>query len=601
MTRSGRERGELGGHDPAERMPDDDGGSSDFELDERRDVGRVARGVVCVECGAARLTVTAQVDVPHVATQVTHDLAVREPAARQTVKEDDRRCVRIADAIEGEGLSGSQGGEHRSERYDQRVIRDDLSAAVRASLAALGVDPPAEIVLERPGSPEHGDWSTNVALATAKAAGRNPRELASQLARVAERRSTSPTSRRVEVAGPGFVNFHLRDTWLHEVLREVVEAGVDGYAKPDLGHGERVKIEFVSANPTGPLHVGNGWFASYGDALARLLERSGHEVTREYYVNDTGGQIRRFGASVLARKHGQPVPEDGYPGPVRRGPGGAVRRSRRRGRGRPAGAASRSSPSSSTTMESIHIHYDEWYSQASIEESGAVAETVEVLRAKGLVYEEDGATWLRTEDFGDPRKKRVAAQVQRRLHLPRRRHRLPPQQVPDPRVRPGDQRLGRGPPGPGAEPAGRGRGARRRPRPARGAARPDDLAGQRAACRSALGNAVDLDDARRRHRSRRDAAALAAHVDRLSATTIDLDKVREPIRENRPCTTCSTRTPASRRSTGSPPSAASTGRRSPTSTSALLVHERELDLLRTLFELPDVMQRGARPSGRRTR
>ena len=242
-------------------MPDDDGGTPDFELDERRDVGRVARGVVRVDCGAARLTVTAQVDVPHVTTQVTHDLAVREPAARQTVKEHDRRCVRIADAIEGEGLSGSQGGEHRSERYDQRVIRDDLSAAVRASLAALGVDPPAEIALERPRVPEHGDWSTNVALATAKAAGRNPRELAPQLAASLNDAHILHVE-TVEVAGPGFVNFRLRDTWLYEVLRDVVESGVDGYAKPDLGHGERVMVEFVSANPTGPLHVGNGWFAS---------------------------------------------------------------------------------------------------------------------------------------------------------------------------------------------------------------------------------------------------------------------------------------------------------------------------------------------------
>ena len=285
------------------------------------------------------------------------------------------------------------------------MIRDVLAAAVRASLTALGVDPPAEIVLERPRVPEHGDWSTNIALASAKAANRNPRELATQLADSLNR-AHIPHVESVDVAGPGFVNFRLHDTWLHEVLREVVEAGVDGYAKPDVGHGARVMIEFVSANPTGPLHVGNGWFASYGDALARLFERTGHEVTREYYVNDTGGQVRRFGASILARKHGQPVPEDGYPGQFVADLGAAydgpddVAEAGRWG-------GERVLENIRTTLESINIHYDEWYSQASIEESGAVAETIDVLRSKGLIFDREGATWLRTEDFGDPRKERV--------------------------------------------------------------------------------------------------------------------------------------------------------------------------------------------------
>ena len=285
------------------------------------------------------------------------------------------------------------------------MIRDDLATAVRASLTALGVEAPGEIVLERPRVPEHGDWSTNVALASAKAASRNPRELALQLADSLNR-AHLPHVESVEVAGPGFVNFRLHDTWLHEVLREVVESGVDGYAKPDIGQGERVMIEFVSANPTGPLHVGNGWFASYGDALARLFERTGHDVTREYYVNDTGGQVRRFGASILARKHGQPVPEDGYPGQFVAdlgegydGPDDVAEAGRWGGE--------RVLEDIRTTLESINIHYDEWYSQASIEESGAVAETIEVLRGKGLIFDREGATWLRTEDFGDPRKERV--------------------------------------------------------------------------------------------------------------------------------------------------------------------------------------------------
>ena len=286
------------------------------------------------------------------------------------------------------------------------MIRDDLAAAVLDALVALAVDPlPERVELERPGRREHGDWSTNVALATAKRAGRNPRELATEL--VAHLGATPPAHvTGVDLAGPGFVNFHLAPTWLHDVLTEVVEQGTDRYASPDLGHGEKVQLEFVSANPTGPIHVGNGWFASYGDALARLLTRTGHQVSREYYVNDTGGQIRKLGASLLAHHKGEPVPEDGYPGryvaelAVDYDGSDDVTEAGR-------WAAERILLGIRSTMESIHIHYDEWFSQASIEESAAVAETVELLREKGLVTEEDGALWFESKDFGDPRERRV--------------------------------------------------------------------------------------------------------------------------------------------------------------------------------------------------
>nr|MBA3302434.1 arginine--tRNA ligase [Acidimicrobiia bacterium] len=170
--------------------------------------------------------------------------------------------------------------------------------------------------------------------------------------------------------------------------------------------GERVQIEFVSANPTGPIHVGNGWFASYGDALARLFERCGAEVSREYYVNDTGGQIRRLGASVLARRAGRPVPDDGYPGGFVKGLASAYDGAddvEVAGRW----AADRILGFIRHQMESVHIHYDTWFSQASIQESDVVGETVAVLAARGLVHERDGATWLRTGDFGDPREERV--------------------------------------------------------------------------------------------------------------------------------------------------------------------------------------------------
>ncbi|HEY2301969.1 MAG TPA: arginine--tRNA ligase [Acidimicrobiales bacterium] len=286
------------------------------------------------------------------------------------------------------------------------TVRDLLADAIAAALADLGVEVGDEPVhLERPARRDHGDWSTNVALTRAKAAGRPPRQLAADLAE-AMGAAPPPHVRAIEVAGPGFVNFRLDDGWLYDVLRDVVEGGEKGFARPNLGRGERVQIEFVSANPTGPIHVGNGWWASYGDALARLLDRCGYEVWREYYVNDTGGQVRRLGASVLARRSGSPLPDGGYGAGFIKGlaaaydgPEDVVAAGR--------WAAERTLGYIKLQMAEINIHFDEWYSQASIEESDAVDETVAMLRERGLVFEEEGATWLRTGEFGDPRETRV--------------------------------------------------------------------------------------------------------------------------------------------------------------------------------------------------
>jgi arginyl-tRNA synthetase len=286
------------------------------------------------------------------------------------------------------------------------TIRDRLADAITAALRALGVDPgPGPLHLERPARREHGDWSTNVALTTSKATGRPPRQLAQELR---DRLAANPPVHvtKIEVAGPGFVNFYLDDAWLYDVVRDVVAAGEEDYARADLGHGERVQIEFVSANPTGPIHVGNGWFASYGDAIARLMARCGWQVSREYYVNDTGGQIKRLGASVLARREGTPLPEGGYGAAFIKGLAAAYDGPEEvavAGRW----AAERILGYIKLQMGEINITFDEWYSQASIEESEAVAETVELLRRRGLVFEADGAIWLRTADFGDPREKRV--------------------------------------------------------------------------------------------------------------------------------------------------------------------------------------------------
>jgi arginyl-tRNA synthetase len=199
-------------------------------------------------------------------------------------------------------------------------MRDQLAEAVCAAVGVVarseGLDLSLDgsaVHLERPARREHGDWSTNVALVTAKRAGTDPRSLASALVEVF-RSDLPPHVTSAELAGPGFINFRLDDGWLHDALAGLLAEGEEGYARPDVGHGETVQVEFISANPTGPIHVGNGWWGSYGDALARVLARTGHRVSREYYVNDTGGQIRALGESLLARHQGNAVPEGGYQG-----------------------------------------------------------------------------------------------------------------------------------------------------------------------------------------------------------------------------------------------------------------------------------------------
>ena len=286
--------------------------------------------------------------------------------------------------------------------------RDQLAQAVSEAVAAvaardgldLSVDP--EVVhLERPARREHGDWSTNVAMAAAKNAGTNPRALASSLVEVLGAEPPAHVT-GVEIAGPGFINFRLDDGWLHDALADVLLEGEEHYARPDIGRGERVQVEFISANPTGPIHVGNGWWGSYGDALARVLARAGYQVSREYYVNDTGGQIRTLGESLLARHHGHEVPEGGYQGEyvtelaaTYDGPDDVTVAGR--------WAADGILDHIKATLASVGIVFDEWYSQASIEESGAVDETIALLAEKGLVFEEDGATWFRATELGDSR------------------------------------------------------------------------------------------------------------------------------------------------------------------------------------------------------
>ncbi len=275
-------------------------------------------------------------------------------------------------------------------------IRDHLREGLRDALIALGVSEPAKIGIERPADPQHGDWSSNVALSTASTIRRNPRELAGALAD--HLRNHLPVHVvDVGVAGPGFINFRLADSWLHDVLHDVLKAGTEQYARHSFGCGTTVNVEFVSANPNKPLHAGHGRGACYGDSIARLRERCGYSVTREYYVNDRGVQMQKFADSLLARRRGIEPSSDGYLGDYLIGwasemPDDAdplewgLRRALESHRG---------------TLARLRIHHDVWFSERSMVDDDAINHTITELRARGGVFDRDGATWIRSTNYGD--------------------------------------------------------------------------------------------------------------------------------------------------------------------------------------------------------
>ncbi len=277
-------------------------------------------------------------------------------------------------------------------------IRTSLSDALRGALVAVGIDLPADfqVGLERPARREHGDWSSNAALAIAKGAGRNPRELAAELAAWLEENRPEHVA-EVSVAGPGFVNFKLVPSWLHSVVADAVATGVDSYGRQNLGAGRTVIVEFVSANPTGPVHAGHGRGAAYGDAVARLLEWCGYDVQREFYINDRGTQMELYGASLAALRAGDPVPEDGYNGQyiadwAAEMPADAD--ARQWGR-------ERALADQQDVLGSMAVEFDTWFSEQALVDSGAIDDTLAALDAAGASHESDGALWLRSSDHGD--------------------------------------------------------------------------------------------------------------------------------------------------------------------------------------------------------
>jgi arginyl-tRNA synthetase len=276
---------------------------------------------------------------------------------------------------------------------------DSLRAALDEAAAALAGGAVDGVRLERPPRAELGDYSTNAPLVLAPRLGRAPRELAQELGGELAARLGADLE-RVEVAGPGFLNLHMADAWLVSALADVLAAGA---AWGSL-HPERhppVNVEFVSANPTGPLHIGHARQAAYGDALARILMFRGHDVTREFYINDFGSQIARLAESVRALARGEPVPADGYRGDYVGDlvPADLARTLELDELGRLAVEACLARIRES--LARVRVHFDVWFSERMLHESGAVDRALELLRERGETFEREGALWLRTTAHGD--------------------------------------------------------------------------------------------------------------------------------------------------------------------------------------------------------
>jgi len=269
---------------------------------------------------------------------------------------------------------------------------------VAAGRAELG----AQVRVERSRRPGQGDYATNAAMLLAPGLGAPPRDIAEQIGRQLTSRLGEDLE-RVDVAGPGFLNLFLSDGWHRRALQAILSAGA-AYGSRGAPAPERILVEFVSANPTGPLVAASGRHAAYGDALARILEHHGHEVWREYYFNDAGNQIRLLGESVRARALGHEVPEGGYQGSyvselAEQIPGAAERS----GPELAAEAVQRLLTQIQTTLERYGVHYDQFFSERTLHEGSpsAVERALQGLEEAGHIYRSEGAVWLRTTTFGD--------------------------------------------------------------------------------------------------------------------------------------------------------------------------------------------------------
>lgn len=282
------------------------------------------------------------------------------------------------------------------------------SSAVQV-LAARGIDDailPEQVTIERPRNPEHGDYATNLAMQVGKKAGMNPREFAVELAKVL---ADADGIDAADVAGPGFLNLRLAADAQGEVISQVISVG-DGYGLGDALAGVKINLEFVSANPTGPIHLGGTRWAAVGDALGRMLTAQGAAVTREYYFNDHGAQIDRFANSLIAAAKGEPAPENGYAGGYISDIAAEVIRQEPSALSLPEDETRETFRRIGIDLmfaeikQSLHdfgTDFDVYFHENSLHESGEVGRLVAELKDSGKLYEEDGAWWLRSSEYGD--------------------------------------------------------------------------------------------------------------------------------------------------------------------------------------------------------
>jgi arginyl-tRNA synthetase len=288
-------------------------------------------------------------------------------------------------------------------------LADAVLIAAGAALSDLALDQnalPAATSVERPRNPEHGDYASTLALQVAKKVGLPPRKLAEA---IAEKLAQEPGIKAVEIAGPGFLNIRLDAAAAGELARMVVDQG-ERYGRGKALAGQKINLEFVSANPTGPIHIGGVRWAAVGDALARLLKAQGAEVGTEYYFNDAGSQIERFARSVMAAAKGEPAPEDGYAGEYVSDIASAVVKAHPDVLDRPADEAKEvfrveginlMFAEIKASLVAFGVQFDVYFNEKSLHDRGELEAALGRLRGQGRIYEADGAVWVRTTDLGD--------------------------------------------------------------------------------------------------------------------------------------------------------------------------------------------------------
>ena len=294
----------------------------------------------------------------------------------------------------------------------QSKIKEEIRAAVlKAELATEDQIP--DVILETPKDKAHGDYSTNMAMQLARVAKKAPRMIAEALVEHFDRSKAS--IEKIELAGPGFINFYMNNAYLTDLIPTVLKAG-EKYGETMVGGGQKIQVEFVSANPTGDLHLGHARGAAVGDSLCNVLAKAGYAVSREYYINDAGNQINNLAKSVDARYFqalgmDKQMPEDGYHGADIVGIGQAladefgdkyvnVAEEERFEFFREYGLKFEMEKLRKD-LEDFRVGFDVWYSETSLYKNGKIDEALDALRATGYIYEEEGATWLRSMDFGD--------------------------------------------------------------------------------------------------------------------------------------------------------------------------------------------------------